>query len=219
MKKIIAIVLALIMTFALSITAFAAEEVQVNDAVDAALAATNPEAKKESSDVSTTFIPTWQTVYYVTVEWSDMEFEYTYTLQWHPEDLNYTLVSGEWTNNTATIEVNNRSNVPVDVKMEFAVNTEKFGNNLSVAFTGENVENSKFALASADTTDQKTGATGTLQSKVVTATVSGNGVSDDVVKEATINTAGRGTTREQNTPIVVGTITVTFAAAGAFITP
>ena len=117
MKKILSIVLAIAMIFALSTTAFAAT---TKTDEDLGAGATSTNAVDVIIDASST--SNIEDVYSVDVAWDALDFTYSFsddaTNEWDPEthtygDANYT--DANWDKTTANIVVTNHSNEPVDV--------------------------------------------------------------------------------------------------------
>ena len=115
MKKILATVLALTMIVGMSITAFAATQ------------SFNAVGTSQDIDVNATFKTQDATentaaVYYVTITWEDISFEYTAASNvygWNPSDLEYNDDIGDnagaWKDAKFVIAIENRSNASVTV--------------------------------------------------------------------------------------------------------
>ena len=110
MKKIIAMLLAIVMVCALSVSAFAVEDIQAMGAQD-------------PINVTGAFVKTDRVdEYWIDIVWTDMTFTYTEAKDEWNED---TLVwddpnTGAWDKTTATITVTNRSSVAVDAVLALA---------------------------------------------------------------------------------------------------
>ena len=111
MKKFFAFALALVLTFALSVTCFAA------------IAADG--TGSESKSVTAKYVaPTYSgEVYGVNVEFGKMEFTYTAASQgtWDPDTHTYLeSAAAKWTADGNTVKVTNHSNVAITVKVAYA---------------------------------------------------------------------------------------------------
>ena len=114
MKKIFALVLALVLTAALAVTCFAATVTSVPNS-------------SNTASVKATYAPgsTSDTIYSVDVSFGDMAFTYNDAVQgtWNPETHGYTgAVAANWTcaENANKITVTNHSNAAVDVDVTYA---------------------------------------------------------------------------------------------------
>lgn len=106
MKKFLLIALAVVMMMTLAISAFAAETV-----VDGNFTPVKGEVTVNYKEDVT------ETVYYVTVEWEDLAFEYVgETWRWIAQEYRYERVKeGSWVDDTKEITVTNYSNAAVTV--------------------------------------------------------------------------------------------------------
>lgn len=194
MKRTLSIFLAVVLTFALAIPAFAAED-----------GATDAEGKGSSSQtVTAEYVGNTEdkdvaTVYYVTVDWnvtSTLKYsDGTTTYTWNTEDTKYVANTEEqgWTG-TATVEitVTNKSNADITATATWA-NAEDITAECTFANDGKvTVESAAKDVEVAD------GAKGEAQTGTITATVA---------------TPAEGTISENNA--TVGTITVTIAPTPA----
>ena len=118
MKKILSIVLALVMVFALSTTAFAAGA-KTDEGLGLVESSNNVDVIIDSTTVENI-----TAVYYVDVEWESLDFTYTFDKTvdnvWDPETHTYTVADGEdgnanWDKTSATITVTNHSNEAVAI--------------------------------------------------------------------------------------------------------
>ena len=113
MKKILATILALTMIVGMSLTAFAAPFTELPATQDVEVQAT---FKTQTTTNNTT------PVYSVNITYGAISFEYTAAsnvYKWNPSTLAYDIVDGTnpgaWAGETATIEIENRSNAKVKV--------------------------------------------------------------------------------------------------------
>jgi len=131
MKKIIAMLLAIVMVCALSVSAFAA----VNDA--------NLSTDLDDINVTGAYVKeTREQEYHIDITWEDMTFTYTEDKDEWNEDagvLDWTSVTtGSWNKTTATITVTNRSSVAVDA--DFVLTDAQDDATLSLNATELNLE-------------------------------------------------------------------------------
>ena len=140
MKKLFALALALVLTFALAVTCFAA-----NDITSIGGTATN--------DVNVTYVAggTSATVYGVDVVFDDMTFTYTAESEgtWDPDTHTYVDIDeAEWNKTSANIKVTNHSNTAVAVTVSYA-NVADYEGDVDIS-----VSNGTFTLASAVGTEK-----------------------------------------------------------------
>ena len=160
MKKIVAIMLALVLVMSMSITAFAAELGGSRDVT----------AKYEKTE-------TEETIYNVDIAWGDLAFTYSETTEktWNPATHTYdTVTEGAWNKTEASIQVTNHSNVSVDVSMSV---TPVDGTGVDVTLTGGNA-----TLAAGEVGNVDSAAS-------VTGTVKVSGKPNNTVTEAGIKVA------------------------------
>ena len=141
MKKILAMALALVMTFGLSVNALAVEpdELTTTEAPYNVSTGTVSVTVNEGVDAGI--------VYSVTVEWTDTEVIYQKAGEgrWNPETHAYDNATQDgWTNNTAAVKVTNHSNAAVDAVVENSVN------NTGVSYE---LDPAEFNLATAENTE------------------------------------------------------------------
>ena len=108
MKKFFAISLAIVMILSISITAFAAIDVDGDT----------------SKNITATYNPSNNTskkIYAANITWDDVAVTYSYGKDWNPDDLNYTTdAAGSWTGaDDIKVTVENRSNASIWAKVEF----------------------------------------------------------------------------------------------------
>ena len=113
MKKILALALALVLTCALAVTCFAAETATIDGA-----AGTGSDSKNVTATISSGNDDT--KVYGADLTW-DAEVTYSYGKTWSPSELNYVNnAEGQWTDNVASVTVENRSNGVLYAAVAFA---------------------------------------------------------------------------------------------------
>lgn len=121
MKKILAVVVALMMTAAMGVTAFAADGGSVTDMGTG----------EKNIDVTASYYPSngdnggadIGKVYNVNITWDNMNFIYTDSgaKVWNPDTHTYsTATEGKWDKTQADITVTNHSNVAVDIAIAYA---------------------------------------------------------------------------------------------------
>ena len=184
MKKIFALILAVMMIATMSVTAFAAETVTTDgDKVDITVNGTYTPSTGAGEKIS------------VLVEWDAMTFTYTEGSAgtWNPETHSYDgTTNGGWSTDTATITVTNHSNVAVTATLAWAKNTALTGN-----ITGTFTETS-----------------GTADDKVLELASAAEGESLNNVDKAPTASAEFGISGDAITAnATLGTITVTIAKA------
>ena len=174
MKKLFALALALVLTFALAVTCFAAT---ANTSTPATNAVKATYKAGTSSDT---------TVYSVDVTFGDMNFTYTdkSTGTWDPATHSYPdTVAAKWDKTTAEITVKNHSNAAVAVTVSYAKDA---------GYTGEvtgNITNGSFDLATAVNT-----AVENAPSATATLTISGtpvDGVDNTTIGTVTVSIAAK----------------------------
>lgn len=117
MKKIICIALALVLTLALAVTCFAAAETATITAATGA----GSDTKNVTATISGSNTDT--KVYGADLTW-DAEVTYTYGKTWSPSTLDYAdNAEGQWTDNQASVTVENRSNAVLNAAVVFAAET------------------------------------------------------------------------------------------------
>lgn len=135
MKKIITLVLALVLVFAMSVSVFAAESVVVDNRTNSS----NTEGEKEGTVTINLSTATGVAakVYYVVVEWENLVFEYDFGAEqpvWDPTTHTYKTETpaGSWKDGTAdsvtqdkALTVANHSNAAVNVTT--TVDAAKYG--------------------------------------------------------------------------------------------
>ncbi len=154
MKKLLAAVLALALSAALTVTIFAAPNASLNGS-----------DKSETIDVNVTYQDATDSpvVYSVEVEWQEMNFKYISagSMVWDPSTHEYqNQTTGAWESNTADIKVTNHSNTEVNVSVSYTPDG-------TTGVTGT-ITNGSFTLESADGK-----AVSEADSKLATLTVSG----------------------------------------------
>ena len=159
MKKISAVILALVMALSLTATAFAAT-------VNVEFAA-NETTKTSSQTIQGSYtVPTGKVVdaYRVDITWNAMKFTFnmadnTNTYTWNPETLQYessgTAATGSWTSDTNEFKLENRSSKEVGVTA--ATKAEKAAAGVTAAVT---IENQTVTSSSAYTLPSAVGYTG-----------------------------------------------------------
>ena len=158
MKKIISMMLMLALVMSMSVTAFASDLGGSKDVT----------AKYEQSE-------TEEAIYNVDLNWGDLTFTYTETVEkvWNPETHTYdsTVTGGSWDKTEATIKVTNHSNVSVVVSMSV---TPVTGTGVEVALTGGNAT---LAAGEVGNVDGAASVTGTVKiSGKPNNTVTENGI-------------------------------------------
>lgn len=132
MKKIFALILAVMMIATMSVTAFAAES-PANVTTDGGTATINVSGTYNAGDAADDVIS-------VDVAWAGMEFTYNAASEgtWNPKTHNYDgATAAGWSTNKGTITVTNHSNVAVTATLAWAQNT-----NLTGTITGTFTETS-----------------------------------------------------------------------------
>lgn len=126
MKKLGALLMALVMVLSLSVTAFADNMTNTIEAVEDNTATTEVVENAASHGVYGTFTSTGTlvTVYHVDIAWDSMQFTYTVdgdTLTWSPNDHEYKSTAGAaggtWTNTGNTVTIENKSNAKVNAAL------------------------------------------------------------------------------------------------------
>lgn len=144
MKKIISMMLMLALVMSMSVTAFASDLGGSKDVT----------AKYEQSE-------TEEAIYNVDLNWGDLTFTYTETVEkvWNPETHTYdsTVTGGSWDKTEAEITVTNHSNVSVVVSMSV---TPVTGTGVEVALTGGNAT---LAAGEVGNVDGAASVTGTVK--------------------------------------------------------
>ena len=183
MKKTLGIILAILMTLTLSVTAFAADDavqVPLTDGQGSAAHDVNAEYK-EDADVT-------NTVYHVTIAW-DVQSNLTYTKDgatytWNPTELEYTKAggtTGKWDGSaTVNVTVTNSSNAEITATPKWA---SKEG--ITATCTGANAVN--VGRADEGVTPGESGK-GQAKKETITGTitVSAGSISSDDTKIGTI---------------------------------
>lgn len=138
MKKIFALILAVIMIATMSVTAFAAETVTTDgDEVEITVNGTYNAGGTAATTIS------------VVVSWDSMEFTYTGASEgtWDPATHSYTgSIAAGWSTETATITVTNHSNSAITATCSF----EATANGVVGKFDGEETKTLTVASADAD---------------------------------------------------------------------
>lgn len=171
MKKIIAIIMALVMIMSLSITGFAADGVG-NNGSDSAEVKGTYEAGEETA-----------TVYSVDITWAGLEFTYNgaYEGTWNPETHQYDgATEAGWAEGTGTITVTNHSNTAITAGAEYEAAT-------GYESASMNFSTSSLEVATAD--NGVDGAAGTAVTGTITVTPAGTlpaGTADTVIGTITI---------------------------------
>mgnify|MGYP003290500573 FL=1 len=162
MKRIITLLMVLAMVMSLSVTAFASDLGESKDVT----------AKYEKNESE-------QPIYNVDVNWGDLTFTYTETVEkvWNPDTHTYeTTTTGSWDKTESTVTVTNHSNVSVAVSMSV---TPAQGTGVDVSLTGGNAT---LAAGEVGNVDGAASVTGTVK-------VSGkpnSTVTEDGIKVASI---------------------------------
>ena len=133
MKKIFALVLALVLTAALAVTCFAANAEGLDDGENA------------TNDVKVSYQAgsAAGAVYSVDVVFDDMTFTYIDTVMgtWNPEEHDYDgTVDAHWNKTSANITVTNHSNAAIDVTVTFNENNEYTGNATAAITAGATMD-------------------------------------------------------------------------------
>ena len=174
MKKLFALALALVLTFALAVTCFAATANTTTPATGAVKATYTAGATDDDK------------VYSVDVTFGDMNFTYTDTATgaWDPATHTYPdTTPAAWDKTTAEITVKNHSNAAVAVTVSYAKDAGYTG-----AVTG-NITNGSFDLATAVGT-----AVENAPSATATLTISGapvDGVDNTTIGTVTVSIAAK----------------------------
>ena len=175
MKKFFAFALALVLTFALSVTCFAEVITIDNDEVD-----------KATKTVTAKYVaPTYSgDVYGVDVEFGAMIFTYTAAKQgtWDPDSHTYTgAAAAKWEAEGNTVDVTNHSNVAITVTVAYA-------NAQGVTGVTGTVANGQFDLAAGVVDAYDAAATGTA-----TLTLAGEiAAANDAIGTVTVTIAKKG---------------------------
>lgn len=125
MKKLLAILLAVVMTCTLVFSVYAADET---------LNATG----NADEDVNVTVkVEVTETKYHVDITWDDLTFVYKTTKgEWNPSTHEYDDVDSGWENDTATVEIVNHSNAGIAISKTYVANDATAGKGV-VATVGE----------------------------------------------------------------------------------
>ena len=113
MKKLLAIILAVVMTCTLVFAVSAADEtLEATGAAD--------------QDVNVTVeVEVLETVYHVDITWGNLTFVYKTTKDdWNPGTHDYDTIEKGWINSTATIEIVNHSNTGITVEKSYVADEE-----------------------------------------------------------------------------------------------
>lgn len=162
MKKLLAIVLALALTAALSATAFAATydtltDEGISENKDVVIKVT---AEGEDEDA--------EKVYKVVINWDELTFNFFSTvsaedLTYDPNTHEYTNIAGDWEKTTAAISVENHSNAEVVVNASMS-NDGVVVHGVTATLTGDEAEQklgSALALSEAPTAEYTVSIEGT----------------------------------------------------------
>lgn len=141
MKKIFALILAVMMIATMSVTAFAAEVTKDGGTATITVNGTYDASEGAGETIS------------VLVAWDAMTFTYTAGAagEWLPDEHKYAdAAEGSWSTDTATITVTNHSNVAVTASLAWTQNTALTGN-ITGTFTEDSgtANDNVLALASA----------------------------------------------------------------------
>lgn len=169
MKKLFAILLAVAVVCALSLTAFAADFTSL------------PQNTAASIDVSATFDEVdYEDAYFVTLTYTDIVFAYTAGVStWNPSTLKWDAPEdAEWTTASATVNVVNKSSVGITVTF-----TDDIADDADVQL--EYTSNGVLTLAEADVENDKT-ATGSAKEGTMTISVAEDSVIDEATDIGTI---------------------------------
>ena len=126
MKKIIAMLLAIVMVCALSVSAFAAVQDNLDDA---------------TQNITVTYSkPANGDVYNIDIAWTNTAFTFTQAADvWNPTNFAWDVQEdGEWSHTAATVTVTNRSTKPVDatITVDSKVNTVTATGNTTLELAG-----------------------------------------------------------------------------------
>ena len=125
MKKMLSLILAIVMMFALAVGA-SAEEPSMKD-----IQQVGSGTYGKDVDIAITGIKNASTVYYVVIDWEAMTFTYNFAETsnvWNPEMHKEEISRGTagWDKNEASVTITNHSNAAIDVSASFIDDNDKY---------------------------------------------------------------------------------------------
>ena len=153
MKKFLSIALALVMTLALAVTCFAANEVGLKTGESATNDVTVTYAAGDTNDSK---------VYAVDVAFGALTFNFkdAGTGAWDTENHEYTDIPAEWTASGNNVQVTNHSNDGITAT--FSIDFEEV-TTVTATYTGEGVEDNVLTLGSAEAAGGAVSSTVTVE--------------------------------------------------------